>query len=247
MLSWDDFRIVKAVADRGSLTEAAKALRINQSTVFRKLGQIEHRIGVRLFKRNRFGYTLTPRGEEMVRLADRMQQDVAAFERGLSAQASVEKSFVTGVVPMDQIMARSGLEFLTDMVEGKLPQAPMCATLGFHLAEASDGYARFDGVPEFRHYNPIGTVHGGFAATLLDSALGCAIFTTLAKGDAWTTLELKLNLVRPINKDTGTVRAEGRIIHRGRTVATAEGTVKDKAGKLYAHATTTCMVFPAKG
>ena len=247
MLSWDDFRIVKAVADRGSLTEAAKALRINQSTVFRKLGQIEHRIGVRLFKRNRFGYTLTPRGEEMVRLADRMEQDVAAFQRGLSAQASMEKSFVTGVVPMDQIMARSGLEFLTDMVEGKLPQAPMCATLGFHLAEASDGYARFDGVPEFRHYNPIGTVHGGFAATLLDSALGCAIFTTLAKGDAWTTLELKLNLVRPINKDTGTVRAEGRIIHRGRTVATAEGTVKDKAGKLYAHATTTCMVFPAKG
>ena len=143
-------------------------------------------------------------------------------------------------------MARSGLEFLTDMVDGKLPQAPMCATLGFHLAEASDGYARFDGVPEFRHYNPIGTVHGGFAATLLDSALGCAIFTTLAKGEAWTTLELKLNLVRPINKDTGTVRAEGRIIHRGRTVATSEGTVKDKAGKLYAHATTTCMVFPAK-
>ena len=100
-------------------------------------------------------------------------------------------------------MARSGLEFLTDMVEGKLPQPPMCATLGFHLAEVSDGYARFDGVPEFRHYNPIGTVHGGFAATLLDSALGCAIFTTLAKGEAWTTLELKLNLVRPISKDTG--------------------------------------------
>jgi molybdate transport repressor ModE-like protein len=247
MPSWDDFRIVKAIADCGSLAEAAKTLRINQSTVFRKLGQIEHRIGARLFKRNRSGYTLTPRGEEMVRLADRMEQDVAAFERGLSAKTPMEKSFVTGVVPMDQIMARSGLEFLTDMIEGKLPQAPMCATLGFHLAEASDGYARFDGVPEFRHYNPIGTVHGGFAATLLDSALGCAIFTTLAKGEAWTTLELKLNLVRPINKDTGTVRAEGRIIHRGRTVATAEGTVKDKAGKLYAHATTTCMVFPAKG
>ena len=247
MLSWDDFRIVKAVADRGTLTEAAKVLRINQSTVFRKLGQIEHRIGARLFKRNRSGYTLTPRGEEMVRLADRMQQDVAAFERGLSAKIPVEKTLVTGVVPMDQIMARSGLEFLIDMVEGRLPQPPMCATLGFHLAEASDGYARFDGVPEFRHYNPIGTVHGGFAATLLDSALGCAVFTTLAKGEAWTTLELKLNLVRPINKDTGTVRAEGRIIHRGRTVATAEGTIKDKTGKLYAHATTTCMVFPARG
>ena len=247
MLSWDDFRTVKAIADRGSLTEAARTLRINQSTVFRKLGQIEQRIDARLFKRNRSGYTLTSRGEEMVRLADRMQQDVAAFERGLSAKIPVEKTLVTGVVPMDQIMARSGLEFLIDMVEGRLPQPPMCATLGFHLAEASDGYARFDGVPEFRHYNPIGTVHGGFAATLLDSALGCAVFTTLAKGEAWTTLELKLNLVRPINKDTGTVRAEGRIIHRGRTVATAEGTVKDKAGKLYAHATTTCMVFPARG
>ena len=85
-----------------------------------------------------------------------------------------------------------------------------------------------------------------FAATLLDSALGCAIFTTLAKGEAWTTLELKLNFVRPISKDTGTVEAEGRIIHRGRTVATAEGTVKDRAGKLYAHASTTCMIFPAK-
>ena len=83
MLSWDDFRVVKAIADRGSLGEAAKVLRINQSTVFRKLGQIEQRLGARLFKRNRSGYTLTPRGEEMVRLADRMEQDVAAFERGL--------------------------------------------------------------------------------------------------------------------------------------------------------------------
>ena len=250
MLSWDDFRYVKAIADRGSLTEAAKSLRINQSTVFRKLGQIEQRLDARLFKRNRSGYTLTPRGEEMVRLAERMQQDVAAFEQSLHGKTSPHEPsapFATGVVPIDQIVARSGLEFLTDMAKGKLPQAPMCATLGFHLAEVSDGYARFDGEPEFRHYNPIGTVHGGFAATLLDSALGCAIFSTLAKGDAWTTLELKLNLVRPINKDTGTVRAEGRIIHRGRTVATADGTVKDKTGKLYAHATTTCMVFPAKG
>ena len=246
MLSWDDFRIVKAIADCGSLTEAAKALRINQSTVFRKLGQIEHRIGARLFKRNRSGTTLTLRGEEMVRLAGRMEQDVADFERGLFAKTSAEKPFVTGVVPLDQIMARTGLQFLTEMIEGKLPQAPMCATLGFHLAEASDGYARFDGMPEFRHYNPIGTVHGGFAATLLDSALGCAIFTTLAKGEAWTTLELKLNFVRPLSKDTGTVEAEGRIIHRGRTVATAEGTVKDRAGKLYAHASTTCMIFPPK-
>ena len=79
------------------------------------------------------------------------------------------------------------------------------------------------------------------------SALGCAIFSTIAKGDTWTTLELKINLVRPVSKDTGPVRAEGRIVHRGRTVATSEGDLKDRAGKLYAHATTTCMIFPTKG
>jgi uncharacterized protein (TIGR00369 family) len=123
----------------------------------------------------------------------------------------------------------------------------MCATLGFHLAEVEAGRAVFAGTPEFRHYNPIGTVHGGFAATLLDSALGCAVFSTMAKGEAWTTLEFKLNLTRPLTKDTGEVRAEGRIIHRGRTVATAEATLKDAIGKLYAHASTTCMIFPAKG
>jgi uncharacterized protein (TIGR00369 family) len=247
MLSWDDFRYVKAIADCASLTEAAKTLRINQSTVFRKLGQIEHKLGARLFKRNRSGYTLTPRGEEMARLAARMEKDVKVFEQGLHGSPASENPSGTGVVPLDQIVARTGLEFLTGMIDGKLPQPPMCATLGFHLAEVADGYARFDGEPEFRHYNPIGTVHGGFAATLLDSALGCAIFSTLAKGEAWTTLELKLNFVRPISKDTGTVRAEGRTIHRGRTVATSEGTVKDKSGRLYAHATTTCMIFPAKG
>jgi uncharacterized protein (TIGR00369 family) len=156
------------------------------------------------------------------------------------------KIFETGIVPIEAITSRSGLEFLTDMVTGKIPQAPMCATLGFRLAEVAEGYAVFEGVPEFRHYNPIGTVHGGFAATLLDSSLGCAIFSTMAKGEAWTTLELKLNLVRPMSKDTGPVRADGRVIHRGRTVATSEGTIRDPSGKLYAHATTTCMIFPAK-
>jgi len=246
MLSWDDFRIVKAIADCGSLAEAAKALRINQSTVFRKLGQIETELDARLFKRSRSALTLTPRGENMVRLAACMEQDVAAFEQGLHGKKPIETPFTTGVVSPAEIMARTGLQFLTDMVDGKLPQPPICATLGFRLTKVADGYARFDGVPEFRHYNPIGTVHGGFAATLLDSALGCAIFTTLAKSETWTTLELKLNFVRPISKDTGTVEAEGRIIRRRRTVATAEGTVKDRAGKLYAHASTTCMIFPAK-
>ncbi|MBM3527151.1 MAG: PaaI family thioesterase [Alphaproteobacteria bacterium] len=157
-----------------------------------------------------------------------------------------DAGFVSGLIPAGEILARGGLAFLTDMIEGRVPQAPMCGTLGFRLVEAREGFAAFEGVPEFRHYNPIGTVHGGFAATLLDSALGCAIFSTLARGETWTTLELKLNLTRPITKDTGTVRAEGRIVHRGRTIATSDGTLKDRAGKLYAHATTTCMLFPAK-
>jgi uncharacterized protein (TIGR00369 family) len=158
----------------------------------------------------------------------------------------MSKTFTYGLVSPAEIANRTGLSFLTGMISGEFPQPPICGTLGFHLAEAKEGYACFEGLPERRHYNPIGTVHGGFAATLLDSALGCAIFSTLQKGEAWTTLELKLNMVRPISEDTGPVRAEGRIIHRGRTIATSDGTLKDRAGKLYAHATTTCMIFPAK-
>jgi uncharacterized protein (TIGR00369 family) len=151
-----------------------------------------------------------------------------------------------GVVTPEILKSYDGLGFLKAIVDGTLPNPPIGELLGFHLVEVENGRAAFESVPEFRHYNPIGTVHAGFAATLLDSALGCAIFFTIAKGEAWTTLELKLNLVRPLTKDTGPVRAEGRIVHRGRTVATAEGDLKDRAGKLYAHATTTCMIFPAK-
>ena len=152
-----------------------------------------------------------------------------------------------GVVTPEILKSYDGLGFLQAIIAGTLPQPPISELLDFHLVEAENGRAVFDGIPQYRHYNPIGSVHAGFAATLLDSALGCAIFSTLAKGDTWTTLELKLNLVRPLTKDTGPVRAEGRVIHRGRTVATSEGDLKDRAGKLYAHATTTCMIFPAKG
>ena len=151
-----------------------------------------------------------------------------------------------GVVAPEILKSYDGLGFLQAIIDGTLPQPPISELLGFHLIEVEDGRAVFEGVPEFHHYNPIGTVHAGFAATLLDSALGCAIFSTIDKGDAWTTLELKLNFVRPLTKDTEPVRAEGRIVHRRRTVATAEGDLKDRAGKLYAHATTTCMIFPAK-
>ena len=151
------------------------------------------------------------------------------------------------VVSPETLKSYDGLTFLKGIVAGEQPNPPISQLLDFHLIEIETGRAVFEGLPAFRHYNPIGSVHGGFAATLLDSALGCAIFSTLSKGDAWTTLELKLNFVRPMTKDTGLVRAEGRVIHRGRTVATSEGDLKDGAGKLYAHATTTCMIFPAKG
>ena len=149
-----------------------------------------------------------------------------------------------GVVSPEALKAQDGLTFLQAMIAGEQPNPPMSETVGFHLIEVERGRAVFEGLPEFRHYNPIGSVHGGFAATLLDSALGCAIFSTVAKGEGWTTLELKFNLVRPMTKDTGPVRAEGRVVHRGRTVATSEGDIKDKSGKIYAHATTTCMIFP---
>ena len=151
-----------------------------------------------------------------------------------------------GVVTPEMLTSYGGLAFLQAMIARKLPAPPMAELLGFDLIEVDKGRAVFEGLPEYRHYNPIGTVHGGFAATLLDSCLGCAIFSTLNKGDTWTTLELKMNFVRALTKDTGPVRAEGRIIHRGRTVATSEGDLKDAAGKLYAHATTTCMIFPAR-
>lgn len=149
-----------------------------------------------------------------------------------------------GVVTPDVLVSYSGIDFLRGIVEGTVPNPPISKVLNFHLAEVSEGRVVFEGMPDGSFYNPIGTVHGGFAMTLLDSALGCAIFTTLAKGEKWTTLEMKVNLTRPILKDTGLLRAEGRVIHRGRTVATSEGDLKDKAGKLYAHATTTCMIFP---
>ena len=151
-----------------------------------------------------------------------------------------------GVVPPEVLRAYDGLSFLKALIAGELPAPPIQQTLGFTLAEAEPGRTVFRGTPEFRYYNPIGTVHAGFAATLLDSAVACAVHSTLAKGEAYTTLELKLNLVRPITDKTGPVSAEGRVVHRGRTMATAEGYLKDGAGKLYAHASTTCMIFPLK-
>jgi uncharacterized protein (TIGR00369 family) len=157
-----------------------------------------------------------------------------------------DKAIVYGVVTPDVLMAQDGITFLKGIVDGTYPAPPIAETLGFTLVEVEKGRALFEGYPELRHYNPIGVVHGGFAMTLLDSALGCCVHTTLEKGEGYTTLEIKANLVRAITKDTGPIRAASRIIHRGRTTATAEADLRDLKGTLLAHATTTCMIFPAK-
>ena len=148
-----------------------------------------------------------------------------------------------GVVTAQTLRAQSGLDFLSGIVSGQFPAPPISATLGFRLAEVELGRALFIGVPELAFYNPIGMVHGGWASTLLDSCMGCAVHSTLAVGQAYTTLELKVNLVRAITDTTGEVRAEGRTLATGRRVATAEGRIVDGAGKLLAHATTTCLVL----
>ena len=137
----------------------------------------------------------------------------------------------------------TGMEFLQKIVAGELPPPPIASLLNFELVELSEGHAIFAVEPKEYHYNPIGVVHGGLAATLLDSAMGCAVHSTLPAGAGYTTLEIKVNFVRPITADTGRVRAEAKLIHVGGRTATAEGRVIDEAGKLYAHATTTCLIL----
>ena len=136
----------------------------------------------------------------------------------------------------------SGLEFLQRIVNGELPPPPLARLLNFDLVELGEGQAVFAVDPEEYHYNPIGVVHGGLAATLLDSAMGCAIHSTLPAGAGYTTLEIKVNFIRAMTAETGRVRCEARIIHVGGRTATAEGRIIDHAGKLYAHGTTTCLI-----
>jgi len=136
-----------------------------------------------------------------------------------------------------------GLDALRAMIAGELPPAPIAQTLGFELIEVERGRATFIGEPAEFHYNPIGVVHGGLALTLLDSAMGCAVQSTLEAGVAYTTLEVKANFVRPLTSDTGEVRSTGTVVHAGRTVATAEGRLEGADGKLYAHGTSTLLIL----
>jgi uncharacterized protein (TIGR00369 family) len=142
----------------------------------------------------------------------------------------------------------TGLQVLQAIAAGELPGAPIAELLGFEPIEAEEGRVVFAAVPDHRHYNPIGTVHGGLAATLLDSAMGCAVHSTLPAGTGYTTLELKVNFTRPITAETGRILCEGTVVHRGGRVATAEGRVYAEAdGKLLAHGTTTCLILSQNG
>ncbi len=137
----------------------------------------------------------------------------------------------------------SGLEYVKAIFDGELPPPPIATLIGFRGVEAEPGRAVFELVPGDEHYNPIGSVHGGIALTLLDSAMGCAIHTLLEAGVGYATLEVKANFVRPITSETGLVRCEGTVLHAGSRVATADGRVVDAAGKLLAHGTTTCLIL----
>jgi len=144
-----------------------------------------------------------------------------------------------------ELASRSGMEVFDAIFAGALPSPPIGATLDFLPVHVEPGVAIFQGKPQPRHYNPLGIVHGGWFATLLDSAVGCAVHSTLPAGKAYTTLELKLNIVRALTDAVPLVRAEGKVVHVGRQVATAEGRLIGHDGKLYAHASTTCLVFDA--
>jgi len=145
----------------------------------------------------------------------------------------------------DPAIARTmtGLDYMRGVLRGDFPGAPIAGTLGFTLSEVEAGRAVFTGTPDRFVYNPLGTVHGGYAATLLDSAMGCAVHSTLPAGKAYTTVDLSISLVRAITERTGTVRSEAKVIHAGSSIVTAEGRIVGADGVLYAHGTTTCLVL----
>ena len=147
-------------------------------------------------------------------------------------------------LPRDATEKLCGLDQVRGMRDGVFGVAPMQELMNMRLVEAEDGWVVFTAVPEDKHYNPQGTVHGAFAAAILDSAMGLAVVTKLPAGVAQTTVEFKLNFVRPMSSRSGAVRGEGRVIHCGRSIAMAEGRLLTSDGKLIAHGTTTCMILP---
>ena len=157
--------------------------------------------------------------------------------------AALQAGAGPGVANRDQLTGKSGLEIMQAILHGELPYPSIAKTLDFTILAISPGHAVFQGTPGVAHLNPMGTVHGGWFATLLDSALGCSVHTRMAPGQGYTTAELSVNIVRALTPKVLRVRAEGKVIHCGRQLATAEARLVGPDGTLYAHATTTCLVF----
>ncbi|MBR1088116.1 PaaI family thioesterase [Bradyrhizobium manausense] len=155
----------------------------------------------------------------------------------------VVKTF--GTVSAEEQKQLSGLEFVRGLATGALPLNTIAQTLGYDVAEVESGRVVVTLTPTDAHLNPAGTVHGGLTATLLDSCMGLAVQSMLDKGTGQTTLEFKISLVRPITPETGQIRAEGKVLNCGRRIGTAEGRVVDGNGRLLAHGTTTCFIFPS--
>ena len=161
-------------------------------------------------------------------------------------EAALRKRMLTvGVARPEQVASLTGLQVFEAMFTGTLPYPPISETMDFLPVEVAFGHAVFQGRPLARHYNPIGSVHGGWISTLLDSCVGCAVHSTLPVGKAYTTAELKVNFVRAVTAKLPLLRAIGQVIHVGKRMATAEGRLVGPDGKLYAHATTTCFIFDA--
>jgi uncharacterized protein (TIGR00369 family) len=175
--------------------------------------------------------------EDRKTAADRLAEWQALDDRARAAVSGY------GVSTREQIAGLSGVQMLQALIDGKLPAPPITKTLDFTLVLAEVGRVAFQGRPSLAHYNPMGTVHGGWFATLLDSALGCVVQSMLPAGKAYTTAELKVNFVRGVSTRTPLLRAIGSVIHVGSRMATADGRLVGPDGKLYAHASTTCFIF----
>jgi uncharacterized protein (TIGR00369 family) len=177
-------------------------------------------------------------------MADTQSDVDQVAARWLAEEEAIRAKLIeTGIASHDQLASFAGVPFFAGIREGKLPPPPFAETFNCIAIRVDHGDVVFQGRPDRRFYNPMGQVHGGWFATLLDTAVGCAVHSTLPVGKGYTTLELKVNMVRALTDRVPVVRAEGRIVHAGRQVATAEGRIVGPDGKLYAHATTTCMIF----
>ena len=154
----------------------------------------------------------------------------------------MDQARVFGVVPREQATTQSGLDFMRDVHSGALPSPPFAQASDIWPVTIERGHIVFEGAPSSRFYNPMGTVHGGWLATLLDTVMGCAVHTTLAPGQFYTTLEMKIVYVKAVFEKTGTLRAEGTLLHAGSRVASAEGKIYDAAGTLIAHGSETCLI-----